>query len=79
MVFDTLKVQYVMVTQNLYMKLIQCDHITCNIIIFESFSHIICLYFVPWPMIDNPTSCDMIMYSTLGAFSFLNFLASSKL
>jgi hypothetical protein len=30
-------------------------------------------------MIDNPTSCDMIMYSTLGAFSFLNFLASSKL
>ncbi len=32
----------------------------------ESFSHV--LYFVPWPMTDNPTSCDKIMYSTLVCF-----------
>jgi hypothetical protein len=35
---------------------------------FESFSHIIHLYYVPWPMIDNPTSYDKIMYSTLMCF-----------
>jgi hypothetical protein len=35
---------------------------------FESFPHIILLYFVPWPMIDNLTSCDKIMYSTLMCF-----------
>jgi hypothetical protein len=45
-------------------KCIQCDHITCNII-SESFSYIIHLHFIPWPMIDNPTSCDRIMYSSL--------------
>jgi hypothetical protein len=64
-VFSISKVQYVMLTQNLFMKFIQCDHITSNINCFESFSYIIHLYFVPWPMIDNPTSYDMIMYSTL--------------
>jgi hypothetical protein len=37
MVFGILKVQYVMVTQNLYMKFIQCDHITCNIIFLNPF------------------------------------------
>jgi hypothetical protein len=35
---------------------------------FESFSCIIDLYFVPWPMIDNPTNYDKIMYSTLMCF-----------
>ncbi len=35
---------------------------------FEFFSHIIHLYFVPWLMIDNPTSCDKIMYSILMCF-----------
>jgi hypothetical protein len=35
------------------------------IFIFESFSYIIHLHFAPWPMIDNPTKCDRIMYSTL--------------
>jgi len=35
---------------------------------FESFSHIIHLYFVPLPMINNLTSYDKIMYSTLVCF-----------
>jgi hypothetical protein len=48
-------------------KFIQCDYITCNYY-FESFSHIIHLYFVPWPMIDNLTNCDNVMYSTLVCF-----------
>ncbi len=64
-VFGISKVQYVMVIQNLFMKLSQCDHIICNIKIFESFSHIIHLYFVPWPKIDNQTSYDKNIYFTL--------------
>jgi hypothetical protein len=35
---------------------------------FEAFSHIIHLYFIPWPIIDNPTSYDKITYSTLVRF-----------
>jgi len=71
-----------MVTQNLFMKFIQCDCIIYNII-SEYFSHIIHLYFVPWPMIDNPTSCDKIMYSTLVCFylnnpKFSKFITYSK-
>ncbi len=41
------------------------------ILSFKSLSYIIHLYFVPWPLIDNPTSCDMIMYSTLMCFGML--------
>jgi hypothetical protein len=67
-VFSISKFQYVMLTQNLFMKFIQCDHITNNINFFEFFSHIIHLYFVPWLMIDNSTSYNMIMYSTLVCF-----------
>jgi hypothetical protein len=39
-----------------------------------SFSHIIHLYFVPWPMINNLTNYDRIMYSTLMCFHLYNFL-----
>ncbi len=41
------------------------------ILSLKSFSHIIHLYFVPWPLIDNLTSCDMIMYSTSMCFGML--------
>jgi hypothetical protein len=37
-------------------------------IFLEYFSHFIHLYFAPWPIIDNPTSSDKIMYSTLMCF-----------
>jgi hypothetical protein len=57
-----------MLIQNLFMKFIQCDHITSNIKFFESFSYNIHLYFFPWPMIDNPTRYDVVMYSTLVCF-----------
>ncbi len=39
--------------------------IISHIIYFLVFFTSIHLYFVPWPMIDNPTSCDRIMYSSL--------------
>jgi hypothetical protein len=38
------------------------------VLFFESCSHIIHLYFVPLPMINNSTSCDKIVYSTLVCF-----------
>jgi hypothetical protein len=66
-VFGISKVQHVMVIQNLFIKYIQCDHIACNLF-FKSYSQFFHSYFVPWPMIDNPTNCDMIMYSTLKCF-----------
>ncbi len=66
-VFGTSKVQYVMVIQNIFIKIIQCDHITCNIFFLNHF-HILLIYFVPWPIIDNLISYDMIMYSTLVCF-----------
>jgi hypothetical protein len=56
-----------MVIENLFMKFIYVI-ISHVIFFFQSFSHIIHLYFVPWPMIDNSTSYDMIMYSTLMCF-----------
>jgi hypothetical protein len=57
-----------MVTQNLFMKFIQCDHITCNVIILSPF-HILFIYILfHGPKIDNPTSCDRIMNSTLVCF-----------
>jgi hypothetical protein len=64
MVSGISKVQYVMVIQNLFMQFnnVIISHV---ILFFESFSHIIHLNFVPWPMIDNLTSCDKIMHSTL--------------
>jgi hypothetical protein len=42
-VFGTSKVQYVMIIQNLFMKFIYCDHITCNIIFMSPF-HILIIY-----------------------------------
>jgi hypothetical protein len=66
-VFGTSKIQYVMVTQ-----IYSCNSynmIISHIIFFLSFfSHIIHLYFVTWPMIDNPTSCGRIMYFALKCF-----------
>jgi hypothetical protein len=50
-VFDISKVQYVMVTQNIFMKFIQCDHITCSIIIILTHFHILFisnLFHGPW-------------------------------
>jgi hypothetical protein len=72
LVLDTSKFQYVMVTQNLFMKFIYV--IISHVIYFlYSFSYIIHSYFVPWPMIDNPTSCDKIMYPTLVCFHLFIF------
>jgi hypothetical protein len=54
-VFGTSKVQYVMVTQNLFMKFIQCDHITYNIIFWNPF-HILFIYILfhhPWLIIQQ--------------------------
>jgi hypothetical protein len=53
-----------MVTQNAFMKFLQCDHITCNII-FKFFLTYYSFIFFLWPVTDNSTSCDKIMYSTL--------------
>jgi len=66
-IFGTSKVQYVMVSQNLFMKFIHYDQFT-SFSLLSHIGHIIHLYFVPWPMIDNPTSCHKIMYSTLMCF-----------
>jgi hypothetical protein len=47
-VFGTSKVQYVIITQNLFMKFINVI-ISHVIYFFASFSHIVHLYFIPWP------------------------------
>jgi len=54
-VFGISKVQYVIIVQNLFMKFIQCDHITCNII-FLSLSHILFIYILfhgPWFIVQQ--------------------------
>jgi hypothetical protein len=54
-VFGTSKVQYVMVIKNLFMKFIQCDHITCNIIVLSRF-HTLFIYILfhgPWLIIQQ--------------------------
>jgi hypothetical protein len=53
-VFGISRVQYVMVIQNLFMKFIQCDHLTCDIIILNDF-HILFIYILfhgPWLIIQ---------------------------
>jgi hypothetical protein len=71
-VFGTSKVQYIMVTQNLFMKFVQCDHITCNIIFLNPF-HILLFYILfhgPWLIIqhtmtwlDTPPNVFSLTYS----------------
>ncbi len=54
-VFGTSKVQYVMVTQNLFMKFIQCDHITCYFIFWSPF-HVLFIHILfhgPWLIIQR--------------------------
>jgi hypothetical protein len=68
-VFGISKVQYVVVTQNLFMKFIQCNHITCNIyfwILLTYYSFIFCSM-----AHDCPTNCDKIMYSTIVCCYFI--------
>jgi hypothetical protein len=65
-VFGISKVQYVMVKHIHEIHLMWSYHMQNYS--FESFSHIIQLYYVPWPTIENPTSYDKIMYSTFMCF-----------
>jgi hypothetical protein len=67
-VFGTSKVQYVMVTQNLFMKSIQCNHITCNIYFWNLF-HILFVYILlhgPW--LSNKLRQDYVLHHNVLLF-----------
>jgi len=67
-VFGISKVQYVMGTQKLFMKFIQCDHITCNIILLNPFDilFIYILFHGPWLIIQQAVTK---LYTPLCVFS----------
>ncbi len=77
-VFGIIKVQYVMVSQNVFIEMHIMWSYHMYYYLFESFSHIIHFHFIPWPMINNPTSCDRIMYSTFNVFSPWNQVSNNQ-